>query len=153
MITVFTQFIRYTPCTERPEPKRLRKIFGLYANLRPAIIFPSLTGASSLKEEVISGGFNVYPVDIESVLLQHPGVKECAVVGVSSRLWGETPVAYVVLRTDAPPIDAEALKAWTNAQVGKIQRLANVVVVESMPRSEIGKILKRELRDRHPALP
>ena len=48
---------------------------------------------------------------------------------------------------------AEALKAWTNAQVGKIQRLANVVVVESMPRSEIGKILKRELRDRHPALP
>jgi acyl-CoA synthetase (AMP-forming)/AMP-acid ligase II len=105
------------------------------------------------KDMIISGGFNVYPVDIESVLLQHPGVKECAVVGVSSRLWGETPVAYVVLRTDAAPIDAEALKAWTNAQVGKIQRLANVVVVESMPRSEIGKILKRELRDRHPALP
>jgi acyl-CoA synthetase (AMP-forming)/AMP-acid ligase II len=105
------------------------------------------------KDMIISGGFNVYPVDIESVLLQHPGVKECAVVGVSSRLWGETPVAYVVLRTDATPIDAQALKAWTNAQVGKIQRLANVVVVESMPRSEIGKILKRELRDRHPALP
>ena len=83
------------------------------------------------------------------MLRQHAAVDDVSVVGVPSEEWGETPVAYVVLRTDATPIDAEALKAWANAQVGKIQRLANVVVVESMPRSEIGKILKRELRDRH----
>jgi acyl-CoA synthetase (AMP-forming)/AMP-acid ligase II len=105
------------------------------------------------KDMIISGGFNVYPVDIESVMLQHPAVKECAVVGVSSRSWGESPVAYVVLKPDATTLSAETLRNWTNERVGKIQRLASVVIVEAMPRSEIGKVLKRALRDQHPPLP
>jgi acyl-CoA synthetase (AMP-forming)/AMP-acid ligase II len=105
------------------------------------------------KDMIISGGFNVYPVDIEGVLLQHPAVKECAVVGVTSRQWGETPVAYVVPRTNAPATDAEELRLWVNERVGKIQRLTQVVLIQAMPRSEIGKILKRTLRDQHPPLP
>ena len=105
------------------------------------------------KDMIISGGFNVYPVDIESMLMQHPNVKECAVVGAASRQWGETPVAYVVLQPNLPAPAPEVLRQWVNERVGKIQRLAALTVIESMPRSEIGKILKRELRDRHPPLP
>lgn len=105
------------------------------------------------KDMIISGGFNVYPVDIETVVLQHPAVKECAVVGVSSRSWGETPVAFMVLRADVPAPGPQALMDWVNARVGKVQRLAAVVLTEALPRSEIGKVLKRELRDSHPALP
>jgi acyl-CoA synthetase (AMP-forming)/AMP-acid ligase II len=105
------------------------------------------------KDMIISGGFNVYPVDIESVLLQHPSVKECAVVGVPSRSWGETPVAYVVLReAQAAPPESELMN-WINQRVGKVQRVSALVYLEAMPRSEIGKILKRELRLRHPELP
>lgn len=105
------------------------------------------------KDMIISGGFNVYPVDIESVLLQHPGVKECAVVGVASRTWGETPVAYVVLRDTQVAPTAPELMDWVNQRVGKVQRLSSLVFLDAMPRSEIGKILKRELRLRHPELP
>jgi acyl-CoA synthetase (AMP-forming)/AMP-acid ligase II len=105
------------------------------------------------KDMIISGGFNIYPVDIESVLMQHPAVKECAVIGASSRQWGETPVAYVVAQPQSSPPDPEHVRLWVNERVGKIQRLAAVVLIEAMPRSEIGKILKRSLRDQHPPMP
>jgi len=98
------------------------------------------------KDMIISGGLNVYPSDIESVLREHPDVGEAAVVGVPSRRWGETPVAFVVPAPGtAPP--ADALLEWTNERVGKPQRLAALEVVDKLPRSEIGKILKRNLRD------
>ena len=98
------------------------------------------------KDMIISGGFNVYPSDLESVLRGHPEVGDCAVVGVPSEQWGETPVAFVVVKEDAR-IGAEELRVWTNSRVNKIQRLAAVRVVEALPRSAIGKVLKRELRD------
>jgi acyl-CoA synthetase (AMP-forming)/AMP-acid ligase II len=63
-----------------------------------------------------------------------------------SEEWGETPVAFVVLKPDASA-DAGALKAWANGRVGKTQRLTDVVLVDTLPRSAIGKVLKRELRD------
>jgi acyl-CoA synthetase (AMP-forming)/AMP-acid ligase II len=106
------------------------------------------------KDMIISGGFNVYPVDIESVLRSHPAVAECAVVGVSSRAWGETPVAYVVRHAkDTQDLDEVSLRAWVNERVGKVQRLASLVFLDALPRSEIGKVLKRELRERHPPMP
>ena len=92
---------------------------------------------------IISGGFNIYPSDIEAVLLTLPGVVEAAVVGVASDAWGETPVAFIV----APGADPEPLRTAANAKVGKTQRLAAVVLVDELPRSHIGKVLKRELRD------
>lgn len=98
------------------------------------------------KDMVISGGFNIYPSDLEAELSQHPAVRESAVVGVPSRQWGETPIAYVVLRPE-PTISADQLLTWLNARVGKTQRLADLVVIDSLPRSEIGKILKRQLRE------
>jgi acyl-CoA synthetase (AMP-forming)/AMP-acid ligase II len=98
------------------------------------------------KDLVISGGFNIYPSDLEAVLRGHPAVAEAAVVGVPSVQWGETPVAFVVRRPgDATP--ADAIKQWLNERVGKTQRVADLRCVDELPRSAIGKVLKRELRD------
>jgi len=100
------------------------------------------------KDMIISGGFNIYPSDLEAQLRQHPAVADVAVVGVPSEQWGETPVAYVVHQaSDATP-DPE-LRAWLNERVGKTQRLADLRSIEELPRSAIGKVLKRELRDRY----
>jgi acyl-CoA synthetase (AMP-forming)/AMP-acid ligase II len=98
------------------------------------------------KDMIISGGFNLYPSDLEAVLSEHPQVKEVAVVGVPSREWGETPVAYVVLR-DGPPVSTEALLQWYQQRVGKTQRLSALHFLPALPRSAIGKVLKRELRE------
>ncbi len=79
--------------------------------------------------------------------VRHEAVLEAAVVGVASERWGETPVAFVALRESAT-IDAPALMEWVNARLGKTQRLSALTIVASLPRSAIGKVLKRELRDR-----
>jgi acyl-CoA synthetase (AMP-forming)/AMP-acid ligase II len=106
-----------------------------------------LTLLDRKKDMVISGGFNIYPSDLEAVLREHPAVAEAAVAGVPSERWGETPAAWVVVRAGAS-VDAEALRAWANERVGKTQRIAFLTLVDELPRSAIGKVLKRELRDR-----
>ena len=98
------------------------------------------------KDMIISGGFNIFPSDLEAVLARHPAVAESAVVGVASTQWGETPVAFVVRRAGHDTA-AEDIRQWLNAQVGKTQRLADLRIVDELPRSAIGKVLKRELRD------
>jgi long-chain acyl-CoA synthetase len=110
-----------------------------------------LTLMDRKKDMIISGGFNIYPSDLEAVLVAHDDVVEAAVVAMPSEEWGETPVAFVVLRPGAA-VDAATLKAWTNSRVGKFQRLNDVVLVDSLPRSAIGKVLKRELRDQKLAM-
>ncbi len=95
------------------------------------------------KDMIISGGQNVYPADIEVAMLRHDAVSEVAVIGVPSKRWGETPLAVVVPSTE---VDAIELTAWTNAQVGKQQRIVDTVFVDELPRNPNGKVLKRELR-------
>jgi long-chain acyl-CoA synthetase len=107
-----------------------------------------LTLLDRKKDMIISGGFNVYPSDLEAVLVKHPAVLEAAVVGVPSEQWGETPVAFVVLKPGASE-SLDALCTWVNERVGKTQRLAALEIVPSLPRSAIGKVLKRELRDQY----
>ncbi|MBC7547333.1 MAG: acyl--CoA ligase [Polaromonas sp.] len=97
------------------------------------------------KDMVISGGFNIYPSDLEAELRSHPDVADAAVIGVPSAQWGETPVAYVVVRPGAAA-DASELMTWYNARAGKTQRLSALRFIEELPRSAIGKVLKRELR-------
>lgn len=106
--------------------------------------FLTLLGRS--KDMIISGGFNVYPPDIENVLLDHPAIGDVAVIGVPSDAWGETPYAFYV--ADDPALHPDAVVAWANARVGRTQRLSGAEAIAALPRSAIGKVLKRELRDR-----
>jgi acyl-CoA synthetase (AMP-forming)/AMP-acid ligase II len=103
-----------------------------------------LTLMDRAKDMIISGGFNIYPSDLEAVLMQQDSVIEAAVVGVPSDEWGETPVGFVVLRG---AVDPQAILVACNAKVGKTQRLNRLIAVPELPRSPIGKVLKRELRD------
>ncbi len=105
------------------------------------------------KDMVISGGFNIYPSDIEAVLMQHPAVAEASVIGVPSEQWGETPVAFVVRKGGEPHLEEPTLRDWANERLGKTQRLAALHFIDELPRSAIGKVLKRELRERHAASP
>jgi long-chain acyl-CoA synthetase len=98
------------------------------------------------KDMIISGGFNVYPSDIEAVLATHPDVLEAAVVGMPSADWGETPVAFVVLAGGAS-VRADELREWVGSRVSSTQRLHSVILTDALPRGAIGKILKRALRD------
>ncbi|MGV3512505.1 MAG: class I adenylate-forming enzyme family protein [Novosphingobium sp.] len=98
------------------------------------------------KDMIISGGFNIYPSDLEAELTRQSAVKEAAVVGVASDAWGETPLAVVVLADSAA--DPQAILAEANRHLGKTQRISAIEVVDELPRSPIGKVLKRELRDR-----
>jgi len=98
------------------------------------------------KDIIISGGLNIFASDLEAVLVQHAAVREAAVVGVPSERWGETPLGVVVLEPAAP--SASEILEWANARLGKSQRLSAVEIVDELPKSAIGKVLKRELRAR-----
>lgn len=97
------------------------------------------------KDMILSGGQNVYPADIEAVMRRYPGVADVAVVGVRSRQWGETPVAVVVAAPNTQ-LAEQTLIDWTNARVGKQQRIRAVIYRSSLPRNANGKVLKRDLR-------
>ncbi|CAN7792760.1 acyl--CoA ligase [Caballeronia sp. LjRoot34] len=97
------------------------------------------------KDMIISGGFNIYPSDVEAVLAVHPAVEECAVVGIASEKWGESPVAFVRLR-EGVSVEAQTLKVFVNERVGRTQRLTDLSLIDVLPRSAIGKVLKRDLR-------
>jgi len=100
------------------------------------------------KDLIISGGFNIYPSDLEAVLMRHPAVADGTVIAAPSDAWGETPVGFYVARPGFAGEDAGAILAWVNAQVGRTQRLSALHRVDDLPRSAIGKVLKRDLRDR-----
>ncbi len=100
-----------------------------------------------MKDLIISGGCNVFPRDIEEIIVQHPAVREAAVFGIPSEKWGETPLAAVVLGEAGAVSEAE-LRDWINERVdSKLQRVHAVVVMEDFPRSTAGKTLKRVMRE------
>ncbi|MBX7528057.1 class I adenylate-forming enzyme family protein [Qipengyuania vesicularis] len=105
--------------------------------------FVELVGRA--KDMIISGGFNIYPVDLENALLEEEDVLEAAVIGMPSRQWGETPVGFVRLAEGGR--EAEEVRDAVNARLGKTQRLAALAPIMEMPRSHIGKLLKSELRE------
>jgi acyl-CoA synthetase (AMP-forming)/AMP-acid ligase II len=99
------------------------------------------------KDVIISGGQNIYPCDLEAALERHPAVQDVAVVGRRSQQWGEEPVAFVTL---APgwAVDPQELYDWMCARLGAWQRPAQVIILEELPMSPVGKVLKAELRAR-----
>lgn len=101
------------------------------------------------KDLIISGGVNIYPRDIEEVIVQHPAVKEAAVFGIPSEKWGETPIAAIILK-EPDSITADDLCAWINDHVeARFQRVSAVVLRDEFPRSTAGKTLKRIMRDEY----
>jgi len=98
------------------------------------------------KDMILSGGQNIYPQDLEAVVARHEGVFDVAVIGMASLTWGETPVALLVPEPNVV-LDPGEIKDWANRQLGKQQRLADVILIDELPRNPNGKILKRELRE------
>jgi long-chain acyl-CoA synthetase len=103
-----------------------------------------LTLVDRSKDLIISGGTNIYPREVEEVLLRHPDVREVAVVGMPDPEWGEAAVAVVVARTQAP--GAAALDAFCLEHIARFKRPKRYVFVDELPKNATGKVLKRELR-------
>ncbi|RZV35109.1 MAG: 4-coumarate--CoA ligase [Sphingomonadaceae bacterium] len=108
--------------------------------------FVELVGRA--KDMIISGGFNIYPSDLEAALEAEPRVAEAAVIGVPSEKWGETPLGFVRLEDGVAETEVPDILSAVNSQLGKTQRLSALHLVNEMPRSHIGKLLKTELRER-----
>jgi long-chain acyl-CoA synthetase len=98
-----------------------------------------------IKDMIVSGGENVYPVEVEEALAQHPAVDEVAVIGVPHERWGETVTALVVPRAGAT-LDADELVAFARARLAGYKLPRSIEFVGALPRTPSGKVLKRELR-------
>ncbi|MEU6577924.1 long-chain-fatty-acid--CoA ligase [Streptomyces sp. NPDC046805] len=99
-----------------------------------------------MKDMVITGGENVYPVEVESVLADHPAVLDVAVFGTPDERWGEAVTAAVVLRPEAGPVTVDELVAFTRERIASYKKPRIVHFVDELPRNSSGKILKRVLR-------
>ena len=95
---------------------------------------------------IISGGLNVFPVDIEEIVGKHPDVIDVTVIGVPHEKWGETCLALIIPK-DGVDIDCNEIKNWSNENLAKHQRLDNVEIRDEFPRNALGKVLKRVLRE------
>src|SRR6266566_3853170 len=91
------------------------------------------------KNLIISGGENIYPAEVERVLLEHPDVSECGVNGRPDPRWDEVPVAYVIRRSDGR-VGAEDLKAHVQAQLARFKVPGEIVFVDDLPRTALGKV-------------
>jgi long-chain acyl-CoA synthetase len=106
-----------------------------------------LTLRDRVKDMIISGGTNIYPREIEEVLLRHAGVKEVSVIGTPDPDWGENVVAYVVADAGRAVTQAE-LDALCLGSIARFKRPKAYVFVDELPKNNYGKILKTELRKR-----
>ena len=98
------------------------------------------------KDMIISGGSNIYPREIEEILLLHPSVLECSVVGRSHPDWGEEVIAFIVPRSDKKPTQEE-LDEICLAHIARFKRPKEFKFVDMLPKNNYGKVLKTSLRD------
>ncbi len=99
-----------------------------------------------LRDVIISGGFNVYPSDVEAALVRHPVVNECIVYGIPDEKWGEAVQAAVVLRQGANAGEQELID-FAKDTVGSVKAPKRIRLLEDLPRSSVGKVLRREVRE------
>ena len=97
------------------------------------------------KDMIITGGFNVYSVEVEQALLQHPEIHECAVIGIPDDKWGERVVAVIQPHAGKAP-DAAEVQAFVKALIGSVKAPKQVEIWQDLPRSKVGKVLKRDIR-------
>jgi acyl-CoA synthetase (AMP-forming)/AMP-acid ligase II len=100
------------------------------------------------KDMIISGGFNVYPSEVEQVIWSHPAVQDCAVIGVPDEKWGEAVKAVVELNP-GQSVAADELIALCKQKLGSVMAPKTVDFVASLPRSTVGKVLKKDLREQY----
>jgi len=98
------------------------------------------------KNMIISGGENIYPAEVERVLLEHPDVRECGVIGRPDPRWDEVPVAYVILHPGRL-VDAEDLKAHALAELARFKVPREFIFVDDLPRTALGKVQHFMLRE------
>jgi acyl-CoA synthetase (AMP-forming)/AMP-acid ligase II len=103
--------------------------------------------ADRKEDMIISGGYNIWPAELENALASHPAVAEVAVVGVPHEKWGETPRAVVVLRP-GHQADEQQLIDWSRDKVGAVKRVTSVEFTDALPKSAVGKVLRREVKKR-----
>ncbi len=99
-----------------------------------------------LRDVIISGGFNVYPSDVEAALVRHPAVYECVVFALPDDKWGETVQAAVVLH-DRAAATADEVIAFAKRELGSVKAPKRVLFYDDLPRSGVGKVLRREVRE------
>ncbi|MHB8693336.1 MAG: class I adenylate-forming enzyme family protein [Solirubrobacteraceae bacterium] len=104
--------------------------------------------ADRKEDMIISGGYNIWPAELENAIASHPAVAEVCVVGVPHEKWGETPKAVVVLAAGASGVDPQELIELTRERVGSVQKVTSVEFADALPKSGVGKVLRREVRDR-----
>jgi long-chain acyl-CoA synthetase len=100
------------------------------------------------KDMILRGGYNVYPREIEEVLMRHPRVRQVAAIGIPDDVHGEEVMAVIVLEDPEQPFDANDLIAWSQTHLAKYKYPRRIETVDAMPLGPSGKVLKRELRDR-----
>jgi long-chain acyl-CoA synthetase len=99
------------------------------------------------KDMLLVGGFNVYPRNIEEAIYQHPSVEEASVIGVPDAYRGETPKAFVKLKAGAPPLTLEDLKDFLKDRLGKHEMISALEIRAELPKTAVGKISKKDLRE------
>jgi long-chain acyl-CoA synthetase len=103
-----------------------------------------------IKDMIVSGGENVYPIEVEEALCRHPGVADVAVIGVPDERWGETVKALVIRGRDSG-VSADELVAFAREQLAGYKLPRSIEFVDDLPRTPTGKVLKRDLRERYGA--
>lgn len=98
------------------------------------------------KDMIITGGFNVYSAEVEQAVMEHPAIQDCAVFGVPDEKWGERVTAVVQLRNGAT-VDTAELHAFVRTRLGGVKAPKEYLVWDDLPRSKVGKVLKRDIRD------
>ena len=100
------------------------------------------------RDMVVSGGFNIFPLEIEQILLAHPDVQDCAVIGVPDEKWGEA-VKAVIVRSPGSTVSDKELMDFCRNSLGGMKTPKSVDFVDDLPKSAAGKILKRMIREKY----
>jgi acyl-CoA synthetase (AMP-forming)/AMP-acid ligase II len=104
--------------------------------------------ADRKEDMIISGGFNIWPAELENALASHPAVGEVAVFGIAHENWGETPKAVVVLRDGMHATEQELID-FSRQKPGAVKRVTSVDFADDLPKTPLGKVLRRAVRDRY----
>ncbi|GAB4823586.1 hypothetical protein N2152v2_010632 [Parachlorella kessleri] len=142
---LFSHYWRKPEATKEAFDSEGYFITGDIAELSGSPPYYSLLGRSSV-DIIKHGGFKLSALQIESVLLEHPSLQECAVVGVPDPTYGEAVCLLAVTKPGSPPLELDSLRTWAADKLSKAQTPSRLLLMDALPRNAMGKINKKELR-------